>query len=362
MRTTGKEKRGGLAWPRLVLPLPRTPPTTNSYSLARFVPGKRKMIKRSHKKSHGLMSFSDIARHTAESWRTVDDETSAFVTEVARLIMARFKEIEAALGGALSKSQISKAERAQCYASFWSKVVHDPSSEPKADQRPAQELLQQTKPLQQGLVVVGVNPPGRSLPTMSANSIQSSAFGGDRTIGTGHSTIAAVHHWMPQMGPMQRGNAGSNQLSGGVPSIGVNSNQALAYVDRNIGTGQDTAAPRHHFVRASAAPPFARYPRPLLEADRSFFSGPLSPAPTGLGGTGPFGSADPSSKMSMLSRLASHRLAKPSVRLDSTTVCAVQPEGNCNPLDDLRFSKLERLEAAWAANKSVSYTNHVDRA
>ena len=274
------------------------------------------MIKRSHKKSHGLMSFSDIARHTAESWRTVDDETSAFVTEVARLIMVRFKEIEAALGGALSKSQVSKAERAQCYVSFRPKLVHDPSSEPKVDQR------QQTKPLKQGLGVVGVNPPGRSLPTMSVNSIQSSAFGGDRTIGTGHSTIAAVHHWMPQMGPMQRGDAGLNQLSRGVPSIGVNSNQALAYVDRNIGTGQDTAAPRHHFVRASAAPPFARYPRPLLEADRSFFSGPPSPAPTGLGGT-----------------------------------------WGCNPMDD-GFSKLERLEAAWAArekNENVSYTNHLDR-
>ena len=251
----------------------------------------------------------------------------------------------------------SKTERAQCYASFRPKVVQDPSSEPKVDQR------QQTKPLKQGLGVVGVNPPGRSLPTMSVNSIQSSAFGGDRTIGTGHSTIAAVHHWMPQMGPMQRGNAGSNQLSGGVPSIGVNSNQALAYVDRKIGTGQDTAAMRHHSVRASAVPPFARYPRPLLEADRSFFSGPLSLAPTGLGGTGPFGSADPSSKMSMLSRLASHRLAKPSVRLDPTTGCAVKPEGHCNPLDD-GFSKLERLEAAWAArekNENVSYTNHLDR-
>ena len=306
------------------------------------------MIKRSHNKSHGLMSFSDIARHTAESWRTVDDETSAFVTEVARLIMARFKEIEAALGGALSKSQISKAERAQCYASFRPKVVHDPSSEPKADQRPAQELLQQTKPLQQGLGVVGVNPPSRSFPIMSVNSIKSSAVGVGRTIEAGHNTIVADHHWMPQMGPVKRGDAELNKPSRGFPSNGVNSNQALAYIDI---PGHNTAAPRHHFVRASAAPPFANRSRPLLEerTGDSFSIGPLSLAPTGLGGTsGPFSSAGSSSKMSMLSRLASHRLAKPSTGLDPTTVCAVKPEGHCNPMED-GFSKLERLEAAWAA-------------
>ena len=69
-----------------------------------------------------------------------------------------------------------------------------------------------------------------------------------------------------------------------------------------------------------------------------------------LGGTpGPFSS--------VLARLASHRLAKLSTRLDPTTVCAVQPEGHCNPLDD-GFAKLERLEAAWAArekNESAAY-------
>ena len=83
------------------------------------------MIKRTHKKSHGLVSFRDISRHTAESWKTVDNETFAFVTEVARLIMVRFKEIEVALGGALSKSQSSGAEKAQCYTSFRPKVVHE---------------------------------------------------------------------------------------------------------------------------------------------------------------------------------------------------------------------------------------------
>ena len=172
------------------------------------------MIKRSHKKSHGLMSFSDIARHTAESWRTVDDETSAFVTEVARLIMVRFKEIEVALGGALSKSQSSEAERAKCNTSFRPKVVHDPSSEVKVAQRPAQGLQQQqqqSKLLQQGYGVVGVNPPSR-LPTMSVN------FGGD---------------------------AGLNPSILSVPSTGVHSIQPLAYVgDRIIWTGQNIVAPR----------------------------------------------------------------------------------------------------------------------
>ena len=285
--------------------------------------------------------------------------------------MVRFKEIEVALGGALSKSQSSGAEKAQCYTSFRPKVVHDPSSELKVAQRPAQGLLQQTKPLQLGLGVEGATLPNRSLPSwLSVNSIRSSALGGDRTIGTWHNTIApaltrpsskAHLTQLLQIGPMQRVDAGLNQSFRGVPSIGVNSIQESTYVGNGmIGTKQNTVAPRHHFLGASGM-------RPLFEEriGHPFFSGPPSLALTGLGGScGPFSSAGgrlmgifddgtttvgSSSEMSMFTRLASHRSAKSSIRLDSTTVYAARPEGYCNPLDG--FRKLDSLEAAWAARR-----------
>ena len=69
--------------------------------LPRWVPGKRKHTQRTHKKTHGLISFHDIARTTSDSWKVVDDDTHKFVTELARLIAVRYKEIEEALGGPL---------------------------------------------------------------------------------------------------------------------------------------------------------------------------------------------------------------------------------------------------------------------
>lgn len=316
------------------------------------------------------MSFGDIARHTAETWKTVDDETFAFVTEVARLIMVRFKEIEAALGGALTKSHSSKAERVRCNTIFSPMVVHYPSSSEQVAQHSAQNLLQQqTEPLQQGLLdVVGVNLTSNSLPFMSENSIQSSAFGGDGTI-AGHNMIAPHHHLtspssqiqlmqLPQMmGPMQGGDATLYlaQSTPSVPFTGVNSIQALTCgEDRTIGTVQNIVAPRHHFVEASAAAqPFESYSRTLLEEriGHPFFSGLPSLAPPGLGvSCGPFSSsAGSNSEMSVFSRLEPHRSAKPSAILDPSTVCSVQP-GYCNSSDD-DFCKLDSLEAAWAARK-----------
>ena len=131
--------------------------------------------------------------------------------------------------------------------------------------------------------------------------------------------------------------------------VGLN----LTYADyKTIGTGQ-TVVPRHHFVEASAAPPFASYSRPLFEdiIGHSFYSGPPSLAQTGLRSScGSFSSAGSSSETSVFSIPASHRLAKPSTGLDSTTVCAVRPEGCCIPSDD-GFDRLDRLETAWATRR-----------
>ena len=339
---------------------------SHSLSLTRFVPGKRKMIKRNHKKSHGLMSFAKIARHVSETWKTVDDETFDYVTEVARLILVRFKEIEVALGGALSKSYRSKAESFRLQSSFTPKVVHHPSEQ--VAHCPAQSLLRQTTLAKQGLDFVGVDPTSRSLPNMSVSTIQPPAFVEHRIIGTEYNAMAPL----PHMGPMQGGNTGLDQLTCSIPFASLKPIQALTYVgDRTIGTGQNTAAPRHNFVRASAvAPPFSSYSRPLLEERfrHSFFSGtpsgppieppslaPPSPAHPGFGASfGPFdnvvsNSVGSSSEMAVFPRPASYRLAKPLARLDHTSAGAGRPGYSKSSDDD--FCKLDSLEAAWAARK-----------
>ena len=66
----------------------------------RFVPGKRKLVRRSHRKNHGLISFKEIAQVTADNWKTVDTQTFDFVTKAAKIISDRYKEIEQALGAA----------------------------------------------------------------------------------------------------------------------------------------------------------------------------------------------------------------------------------------------------------------------
>ena len=169
--------------------------------------------------------------------------------------------------------------------------------------------------------------------------------------------IAQLTQLLPQMGSaMQQSDVGLNQQSlPSMPIIGVNSSQTLTYADyETIGTWKNTVVPRHHFVGASAAPPFASYSRPLFQEriGHSFYSGgPPSLTPPGLGSSfGPFSSAGSSSETSVFSIPASHRLATPT-RLDSTiTVCTVRPEGYCNPSND-GFDKLDRLEAAWATRK-----------
>ena len=58
-----------------------------------FVPGRRKLVKRSHRKSHGAMGFKEMARELAVSWRAIDGETLKYCTDCARIIADRYTEI-----------------------------------------------------------------------------------------------------------------------------------------------------------------------------------------------------------------------------------------------------------------------------
>mmetsp|Transcript_35325 Transcript_35325/g.59978 ORF Transcript_35325/g.59978 Transcript_35325/m.59978 type:complete len:290 (+) Transcript_35325:1-870(+) len=59
-----------------------------------YMPGKRKAIKRDHKKSHGLASFQEIARLVADGYRVIDDETLKYVTTVAAILKQRHEELK----------------------------------------------------------------------------------------------------------------------------------------------------------------------------------------------------------------------------------------------------------------------------
>ena len=79
--------------------------------LFRFVPGKRKLVKRPHRKAHGMFSLKEISRLTADTWKTVDGETLEYLTVAARLISERYKQIETDLGGPLAKKPRSKSNK-----------------------------------------------------------------------------------------------------------------------------------------------------------------------------------------------------------------------------------------------------------
>jgi len=38
-----------------------------------------------HRKSHGVASFSDVAKNIAASWKTIDSETKTWCTEVEKV-------------------------------------------------------------------------------------------------------------------------------------------------------------------------------------------------------------------------------------------------------------------------------------
>lgn len=95
------------------LQLPQMPPRYQDVVVAEdwFVPGKRKLVKRPHRKVHGMFSLKEISRLTADTWKTIDKETLDYLTTVARLILERYKQIEKDLGGPLAKKSRSKTIR-----------------------------------------------------------------------------------------------------------------------------------------------------------------------------------------------------------------------------------------------------------
>ena len=56
------------------------------------------MIKRRHKKSHGVASFQEIARVVAEGWKTIDRETLSFCTNLAAILKQRYNILKSSGG------------------------------------------------------------------------------------------------------------------------------------------------------------------------------------------------------------------------------------------------------------------------
>ena len=57
--------------------------------------GKRKLQKREHKKSHGVASFRELAKHVADGWKNVDKTTLEFCKAVANVLTCRLKVLKA---------------------------------------------------------------------------------------------------------------------------------------------------------------------------------------------------------------------------------------------------------------------------
>lgn len=75
--------------------------------------GKRKIGKRDHRKSHGVATFQEIAKFVADGWKSIDDETLAYCTEVARILKQRHRQLKK-MGGlkAFAESRLAGRPKA----------------------------------------------------------------------------------------------------------------------------------------------------------------------------------------------------------------------------------------------------------
>ena len=75
--------------------LPPLPPRYQYLKLPHYwyMPGKKKNVKRSHTKTHGVASFGEIARTVGANWKTIDTVTLNYINEVAMILKTRHKQL-----------------------------------------------------------------------------------------------------------------------------------------------------------------------------------------------------------------------------------------------------------------------------
>ena len=56
------------------------------------IPGKEKRRKRSHRKSHGMLSFHEMNRQVSSNWKTIDSTTRKFCKSLADMEAVKFKK------------------------------------------------------------------------------------------------------------------------------------------------------------------------------------------------------------------------------------------------------------------------------
>jgi len=78
--------------------------------------GKRKLQKREHKKSHGVASFRELAKHVADGWKNVDKTTLEFCKAVANVLKRRHTVLKA-YGAAYSMAMSTTSSTASSTAS-----------------------------------------------------------------------------------------------------------------------------------------------------------------------------------------------------------------------------------------------------
>jgi len=62
-----------------------------------YVPGKNKLLKRKHSKTHGVASFTEVAQTVSANWKAVDLVTKDYVETIAKVLKKRHSEIKIAL-------------------------------------------------------------------------------------------------------------------------------------------------------------------------------------------------------------------------------------------------------------------------
>ncbi|KAL9178252.1 hypothetical protein ACHAXT_001796 [Thalassiosira profunda] len=93
---------GGVANKFEALELPPLPPRYEGVDIPElwFVSSKSRDRKRSHRKSHGVASFAEVARTVASNWKSIDSETREYVTDVSNKLKNYVEERDIALAGA----------------------------------------------------------------------------------------------------------------------------------------------------------------------------------------------------------------------------------------------------------------------